>query len=135
MSILVGYIPTPEGEAAFSSAIQEASRRDEKLIVLNSSRGESLVDNRFAQPEQVAALEQRLREAKVRYELVQPLRGHDAAEEVLEAASNYQAQLIVIGLRRRSPVGKMIMGSTAQRILLQATCAVLAVKAEQHRAL
>ncbi|MEN8584045.1 universal stress protein [Burkholderia sp. RS01] len=54
---------------------------------------------------------------------------HDAANEVLDAAEKYRAELIVIGLRKRTPVGKLIMGSTAQQILLEASCPVLAVKA------
>ena len=59
----------------------------------------------------------------------QPVRGHDAAAEVLDAAEEHNAELIVIGLRRRTPVGKLIMGSVSQRILLEADCPVLAVKA------
>lgn len=131
MNIVIGYIPTAEGEAALTRAIQEAVRRHDRLIVVNSSRGEALVDNRFIQPDQAADLEGRLQEAGVDYQLVQPLRGHDPAEEVLAAAEEHQADLIVIGLRKRTPVGKMIMGSTAQRILLQSMCSVLAVKAPQ----
>jgi nucleotide-binding universal stress UspA family protein len=53
----------------------------------------------------------------------------EPAEELLAAAERLSAVLVVIGMRRRTPVGKLLMGSTAQRVLLQATCPVLSVKA------
>jgi nucleotide-binding universal stress UspA family protein len=53
----------------------------------------------------------------------------DPADEVLRAAESTDAEFIVIGLRRRSPVGKLLLGSNAQRVLLDAACPVLAVKA------
>ena len=57
-----------------------------------------------------------------------PLR--EATADDLDAiADEVGADLIVIGLRRRSPVGKLILGSAASRILLTAHHAVLAVKA------
>lgn len=129
MSVLVGYIETPEGRVALERAIQEAQLRNTWLVVLNTSRGDALVDERYLQPEGVRNLRERLDAAGVKYELEQELRGNDAAEEILAAASERSAELIVIGLRRRTPVGKLIMGSNAQRILLQADCPVLAVKA------
>jgi len=54
---------------------------------------------------------------------------HDAADFVLQAEQEHDVSLIVVGLRRRSRVGKLIMGSIAQRILIEADCPVLAVKA------
>jgi nucleotide-binding universal stress UspA family protein len=57
------------------------------------------------------------------------VRGHEASEEVVEAAERVKASLVVIGIRRRTPTGKLLTGSQAQRILLDATCPVLAVKA------
>ena len=43
MTVLVGYLPTPEGDAAFSAALDEATRRNEPLVVLNSPRDGALV--------------------------------------------------------------------------------------------
>ena len=129
MSIVVGYIPTPEGEAAFERAIEEAHSGGMLLVVVNSSRGDALVDRKFVQQDDADGLVRRLEAEGVEHLLLQPLRGHDPAEEVLEAAREHRAELVVIGLRKRSPVGKLILGSTAQRILLQAEAPVLAVKA------
>ena len=56
----------------------------------------------------------------------------DPAEELIAAADRTDAEFIVIGLRRRSPVGKLLLGSNAQRVLLDASCPVLAVKAEEQ---
>ena len=57
------------------------------------------------------------------------MRGQEPAEDLIAAAEEFGAELIVIGLRRRSPVGKLLMGSDAQRILLDSPVPVLAVKA------
>ena len=70
-----------------------------------------------------------LDESGVSYEVRQLGHGLEPAEDLLSVAESSSAELIVIGLRRRSPVGKLILGSNAQRILLDAHCPVLAVKA------
>jgi nucleotide-binding universal stress UspA family protein len=128
VAIIVGYVPTPEGVAALDSAIEEARRRGRRLIVVNSSRGESLVDPRFATGAEWESVERRLTESGVEHELAQMVESKDAADQILALARDLNAELIVIGLRRRSAVGKFIMGSQAQTILLQAECPVLAVK-------
>ncbi|AMB39306.1 MULTISPECIES: universal stress protein [Paenarthrobacter] len=130
MTIVVGYVPTPEGEAALTQAIAEAKKSNNHLLVINSSKGDALVDNRYAQEPDIQGIEQRLATQGISHTITQPVRGHDAAAEVLDAADEHDADLIVIGLRRRSPVGKLIMGSVSQRILLEADCPVLAVKAD-----
>jgi nucleotide-binding universal stress UspA family protein len=61
-------------------------------------------------------------------ELRQPNEGRDVAEELDLIATEVDAELVVIGLRRRSPVGKLLLGSAASRILLTATRPVLTVK-------
>jgi nucleotide-binding universal stress UspA family protein len=129
MTIVVGYVPTPEGEAALDAAVTEAQRREEPLHVVNTTRGDSLVDERFLAEDALADLRKRLDASGVVYEIDQKVRGHEASDEIVEAADRVHASLIVIGLRRRTPTGKLITGSQAQRILLDANCPVLAVKA------
>jgi nucleotide-binding universal stress UspA family protein len=129
MTIVVGFVPTPEGDAALAAAISEARLREEPLHVVNTSRGDALVDNRFASEEALAAVRTRLEESGVVYEIDQQVSRQDASDELVDTADRVKASLIVIGLRRRSPTGKLITGSQAQRILLDANCPVLAVKA------
>ncbi|MFF8394349.1 universal stress protein [Streptomyces sp. NPDC016172] len=130
MTILVGYVPSPEGEAALHAAIGEAHRRDEKLLVVNTTRGDAYVDPRFAQEPDLSHVREDLAALGVDFDIRQVLGARDAAEEIIELAERTDASLVVIGLRRRSAVGKLIMGSAAQQILLGVGCPVLAVKAE-----
>ena len=129
MTIVVGYVPTPEGDAALRAAVDESRLRDQPLHVVNSSRGDALSDPRFASAGALDDMRERLDATGVVYEIEQQVRGHEAAEEVVAAADRVGASLIVIGLRRRTATGKLLTGSQAQRILLDANCPVLAVKA------
>jgi len=129
MTIVVGYVPTPEGEAALGAAIAEARLREQPLHVINSSRGDTYVDDRFASQAALTEVRRRLDDSGIVYEIEQEVRGREAAVEVVDAAARLNASLLVIGMRRRSPTGKLITGSSAQRILLDAPCPVLAVKA------
>lgn len=129
MTVLVGYVPSPEGEAALRTGIDEARLRGEKLLVVNTSRGDAYVDPRFAQEPDLAHVREDLAALGVEFDVRQVLGGGDAAEEIIELAEHADVSLVVIGLRRRSAVGKLITGSAAQQILLGAGCPVLAVKA------
>ncbi|MDO8105940.1 universal stress protein [Isoptericola sp. b441] len=128
MIIIVGYTPTPEGEAALDHAIAEAHHHDDDLLVVNVSASSNPHAD-FATDTQVADLERRLRAEGVRFTLRQLVRGRSAADEILDLEADQHVRGVVIGLRHRSPVGKLLLGSTAQRILLESTSPVISVKA------
>ncbi len=129
--IVVGYVETPEGRAALERAIAEAQQRGARLIVINSHKGGSSLDNASAVEldKNLAEVHDLLHGTGVEHEVRQLVRGADPAEDLVAVADEVDADLIVIGLRRRTPVGKLIMGSNAQSVLLDASCPVLAVKA------
>ena len=117
--IVVGYSAKPEGRAALQRALSEAKLRGAALVVVDTSPEVETDD-----------LAARLGASGVSYEIRTPADVHDSAEELIRIAETTAADFIVIGLRRRSPVGKLLLGSNAQRVLLDAACPVLAVKAE-----
>ena len=129
--IVVGYVETPEGEAALDRAIAEAQQRGARLVVINSHKGGAALDKAAAAEldESIEGVHAKLHESGVEHEVRQLVRGVDPADDLIAVADEVDADLIVIGLRRRTPVGKLIMGSNAQQILLDASCPVLAVKA------
>lgn len=128
MSIMVGYVPTPVGEAAVAAAITEAKLRNEELLIVNSVREGSRVDKSVASDEDLSRLKAAADDAGITARVLRPSHRDDLADEILELTVEHDVSLIVIGLRQRTQVGKFIMGSHAQRILLQADRPVLAVK-------
>ena len=127
----MGYVDTPEGHAALERAVAEAQQRGARLVVINSHKGGASLEPEHAVEidEKMTEVHAHLHETGVEHEVRQLVRGSDPAEDLVAIAEEVDADMIVIGLRRRSPVGKLILGSNAQRLLLDATCPVLTVTA------
>ena len=129
MAVVVGYVPTAEGRAALEQAAQECRLRNTRLIVLRSRRAGLAAADEATEDAELAAVRNRLEREGLQHEVRKLVPGLEPAEDLIAVAEEVSADMIVIGLRRRSPVGKLILGSNAQRILLDAPCPVLAVKA------
>ena len=128
MGVVVGYVATAEGEAALEVAVREARARDALLVVILSERTSRFGAEALGVERQAEDLRTRFEDEDIRADVRVTTRGRDVADDIIDAAVATDADLIVIGLRRRSPVGKLLLGSNAQRILLDAPCPVLAVK-------
>lgn len=131
MSIVVGYLPTPAGRAALRAGIEEAVMRSGKLVIVQAPAPKQRF-GRSHEPEVPVASEEDerlLADSGVEHELVSVHPDSDPADAILEACRRLAARLLIIGTRKRTPVGKLIMAPTTQRILLEATCPVLCVKA------
>jgi nucleotide-binding universal stress UspA family protein len=131
VKIVVGYLDSPEGEAALARAIEEARLRDAELIVVHSMRGGTRdeINQTLRYREQLEEVQRRLEAEGIRFQVRELVLGHSPSEDLLAFCEGEGADLIVIGIRRRSPVGKLVLGSNAQDILLRSECPVLAVKA------
>lgn len=134
MKIVVGYDKTDESRAALDWAIEGAKPNETEIIVVTSMRGggssgsdAQLDDVRFYRRE-MEKVEQRLTAAGIPHEVKTYVRGQSFAEDVIQAASDEAADMIVIGHPHTSPVGKLVGGAKARAILLGAECPVLLVK-------
>jgi nucleotide-binding universal stress UspA family protein len=132
MPIVVGFIPTPQGHAALKRAALEAHVRQTNLVVVSSHDPlqEASKDAQRGLSEELDAVAVRLREDGLSHEVRRFDRGTLPSEDLLEVAEEVEADMIVIGLRKRSSLGKFLMGSNAQHILMDATRAVLCVRAD-----
>lgn len=128
MTILVAYVARPEGQAALDKGIEIATRRNEALVVVNAGPG-GKDDTGVVDGYEGERLAERLAKLPVPAEFKHFVRGRSAVEEIEELVQQLQVSVLVIGLRRRTAVGKLLLGSTAQEILMTVSCPVLCVKA------
>jgi len=129
MTLLVAYVDRPEGQAALDKGMEISKKRGERLIVVNASPGGAKDDPARVEAHEGERVEKLLRESGLDAEFKQFVRGKSAVEEIEALIESQQVSLLIIGLRKRSPVGKLLMGSVAQELLLSVSCPVLAVKA------
>ncbi|QEA14400.1 universal stress protein [Comamonas flocculans] len=130
MTVLVAYVPRPEGQAALDKGIELATQNNEQLVVINAGPGGRSEDPNVVSGYEVERVEERLASLPIKAELKVFVRGNSAIEEIEEMVQTLQVSVLVIGLRKRNPVGKLLLGSMAQEILLNVPCPVLAVKAD-----
>ena len=127
-TIVIGYVPTPVGQAALAAGLEEARAHGDDVVLLTSPRRRSTVDGEFIDEATADELVARAAAAGVTARVDQSDHGDDIVETFTKVAAATSARLVVIGLRRRSPVGKLVTGSDAQRLLLDLDVPILAVK-------
>ena len=125
MTIILAYVEDTEGDAAARTAVAESLLRAEPLVAVSATRDQRIDLQKVRQHLESIAPEAAGLDLKV----VTPDL-HDPSDAIIQEAQRENASLIVVGLHHRSRVGKLFLGSTAQRILMEATCSVLAVRTE-----
>ncbi len=130
MKILVGYDSSNVSKEAVSVAIQHADAFNAEIIIAYSMVGGPEVPRKdFEIAENNLEYEKtRLLDQKVPCQSILSVRGLEAGEDLIQLAEEYKVDEIVIGVRRRSKVGKLLFGSTAQYVILNAPCPVVSVK-------
>jgi nucleotide-binding universal stress UspA family protein len=129
MTVLLAWIHTPDGNAALAAAVQEARSRATDAVVVNVTRPVAEVNAPMSAEQGLDAVGALFQRAGVEVEVRQLPASLDRAGDILAVVSEIQPELVVIGMRRRSPVGELMLGGTSQRIIRGAECPVLVVKA------
>jgi nucleotide-binding universal stress UspA family protein len=130
MTVVVGYVPDASGLLAVQEAARQAKWRDAELVVVNvvSAAGYSVPT--AADEKTLDGVANQLKELGVRFSIRHFEQSAERASDVLlSVADEAGAELLVLGIKRRSPVVKAVLGSTVQRVLVDALCPVLCVRA------
>lgn len=128
MQILVAYNGSTVAKRALTIAQRRARALSAELVICCSAEGADIANSTDT------TLTNNLREAEMLCQACSiPCSTHlasskkTAAEDVLAFAGEHAVDEIVVGIKKRSQLGKMIFGSTARLIIMQATCPVLTV--------
>jgi nucleotide-binding universal stress UspA family protein len=130
MKILVGYDGSNSAKDALKLARDYAKSLDASIDVVTS-----MVKANENQFEVVQRAEMGLEYVKllldeegINCETHLLIRGHSPGEDLIQFAAENRVDEIFVGVRRRSKVGKVLMGSTAQHVILNAPCPVVTIK-------
>ena len=130
MNILVCYDGSNVSKEALKLARKYAKIFNAKVYVVTSMKGGADVPRK-----EFERAEKELKEAKgyVREEDIAcvtklSVRGIEPGEDIVRYAKENNIDQIIVGVRRRSKVGKLVFGSTAQYVILEANCPVVSVK-------
>lgn len=126
--ILLAYVPSATSEAAFDFAVEEAERRDASLLVLASERAPDPRKARGVTDQR--PLQERLEETGLGFELRTVPKRDDPADDILDAVEHDDVDLVILGIRKRTPIGKILLGSTSQRVAIESPVPVVLVKPE-----
>ena len=126
--ILLAYVPSATSEAAFAFAVEEAERRDASLLVLASERAPDPRKARGVTDQR--PLQERLEETGLGFELRTVPTRDDPADDILDAVEHDDVDLVILGIRKRTPIGKILLGSTSQRVAIESPVPVVMVKPE-----
>jgi nucleotide-binding universal stress UspA family protein len=130
MSVIVGYMSSDRGRAALELGLEEARLRDTDLVVVHSLHGAGVDDDEdvVASDRDMETIDERLSKEGISYSIHNFVRGNSPAEDIVQAATDLDGELVVIGLRQRSSAGKFLLGSNAHEILMNAPCPVLTIR-------
>jgi nucleotide-binding universal stress UspA family protein len=134
MSVVVAHQVSPIGSVVLTHGAREAALRGVELVVVHVVETLDL-DVEDAQRNglstDVRAAVAASGSGDVKWDIHLATGTDDIAGTVVQLANQYGAEVLVIGARRRSPAGKFLLGSSAQRIILDADVPVLVVKADR----
>jgi nucleotide-binding universal stress UspA family protein len=130
MEIMVGYDDSRVAKDALDVAMQHAQAFDARVhIVTSMVSGIDVPKKEFDRVEKkLEYAESLFKNKKIPCKTHLLVRGLQAGEDLVQFANDTGIDEIVIGIKRRSKVGKLLFGSTAQYTILNATCPVLTIK-------